>query len=412
MLPSDNHRTRLPLVAHVSTTFRQQWPGGDRVFHQLRALRDNGYRIALIVGRDFDPSPLWDFSGIDLYRIPSLVKHVDPVRDLWSIHSLLQIMRSIRPDAVHTHLAKGGILGRYAARLCRVPMILHTVHGPTFPPFLPVYKRMIYRALEQFAGRVTHRFVFVGEEIRDDYIRAGVCQRENSTVIRTGRPDAELEALNGISREKRNDLWTPCPGSRREPFLIVNVGRIVPSKQQEHALVILDHLRRSGVNAALVVVGKALVREEKKYVHRLKKCVLELKLGKYVRFMGYRDDVLELMAASDAVLHTSKYEGLPNILVEAALAKRPVVTYKVSGAGEVVDEGITGFIVSQGDIEGAVERLRFLSESSERRRMMGEAAFKTISDEYCESAMIQNMLIFYDKTFKAKSLKYNNGWTH
>jgi len=369
------------------------------MFKRLRAMRDHGYRVSIITGRDCNPAPDWDLNGIEVLRVPCLVKYIDPARDLKALWTLIRLLRHIRPDAVHTHLAKAGILGRWAAWLSRTPFILHTVHGPTFPATLPAHKRMPYLWMERIAGRITDWFVFVGEEVRVEYTQAGVCGHMNSVIVRTGRPDAEIEAAARATEAERDDMrGSLLNGNHR--FLIACVGRIVPSKQQDHALRVLHRLRQMGVDAGLVIVGEGYVREETGYLGRLERIAQDLGVIDHICFTGHRDDALKIMSASDAILHTSKYEGLPNIMVEAAIVSKPIVAYEVSGAREVVRDGRTGFILAQEDIDGAAEKLALLAADPERSKRMGALANATVSAEYRESTMIRNKLAFYDRIFE------------
>jgi glycosyltransferase involved in cell wall biosynthesis len=182
------------------------------------------------------------------------------------------------------------------------------------------------------------------------------------------------------------------------------VGRVVPSKQQEHAILVIQKLRQMGINAKLIIVGEAFIKEEKRYMGSLKKLVHQLYLKDHVSFSGYRTDALDIMASADAILHTSKYEGLPNVLVEAGLAARPVVCYAVSGAQEVIHEGKTGYIVEQGDVSKATERLFYLATNPPKADKMGLAAHDIISKEFRESTMVERKLGLYKEIFEKQRM--------
>lgn len=389
-----------PHVVHICTTFNCRAGGMDRLFKRLRHVADNGYRITIVAGRDIALHPHWDMDGIALCRVPDLVKYIAPAKDLRALFALARLLKRLRPDVVHTHLAKAGILGRWAAWWADVPMIVHTVHGPTFPPTLPPHKRLVYRWAEWMTGKVTGTFVFVGEELRQDYIRSGVCSAENSTTIRTGRTDRELETIANLTAEEKAGLRSSLMPSRPHRFMVACVGRIVPSKAQDHAIRVIHALRNRGIDAGLVIVGEGLLKEEKSCEQRLKQLVSALALEKHVEFTGHRADCLQIMSAVDAILHTSRYEGLPNVLVEAALTAKPVVTYAVSGAREVIRDGRTGFIVPQGSIAGAVEKLFLLAADPKMAAAMGRMAFASICAEYRESVMIRKELALYRQLFR------------
>lgn len=383
-------------IVHICTTFNHRAGGIHRLYKRLRALSDHGYKVELIVGRDYVPSPEWDLSGITVHHVESMVKHISPLLDLRAFRHLCSLLARIRPQLVHTHLAKAGILGRWAARIQRTPIVVHTVHGPSFSATIPVFRRLLFRWFEKAAGAVTNYFVFVGEDVRRQYIEAGVCRQSRSVVVRTGRPDSEIDDLAELTDEYLRGLRESILGTRNG-FMIVSVGRLVPSKNFEDTLKVMGLLRTAGISAKIAVVGEAYIPEEKAYRQSLQSLVRRLGLEAHVRFTGYRRDVLEIIAAADAVLHTSLYEGLSNILAEAAFAATPVVSYEVSGANEVIRNGTTGFIVNQGDVTGAFSCLFSLASDPDSARRMGLAAKALVSDEYRESTMIRNKLAFYDR---------------
>lgn len=390
-----------PHIVHICTTFNGQSGGIDRLFRRLVAYRRAGYRISLVVGRDYSPLPDWDLSGIHIYQIGSLVKYIDVIKDLKALLGLIRIIHRTRPDMVHTHLAKAGTLGRWAAWICRTPVVVHTVHGPTFPETLSLLRRAGYRWIERITGEVTDYFVFVGSEVRQSYIRAGVCREANSFVVRTGRPDRELRSIQSADPSAFAELRSSFLNNGHR-FLVTCVGRVVPSKQQDHAIRVLHALREQNIDAGLLIVGEGFLMEEKGYMDQLRSMVGTLGLESHIVFTGHREDVLQIMVATDAVLHTSKYEGLPNIPVEAALAAKPIVCYEVSGAREVIRDSETGFIVGQGNVRAAAERLQRLAESPELANSMGRRARRIVNDEYSESRMIENSLKLYRRILGSK----------
>jgi len=395
----DESKRRPIHVSHISTTFIYRAGGISRLFSRLQAMIRSGYEVTLIVGRDYEPDAKWDMTGLTVYRIRSMEKYISPIKDIQAFFSLSNLLRDIKPDVVHTHLAKAGILGRWAAYINCVPLILHTVHGPTFASTLSVPKKLFYRLMERLTGRITSYFIFVGEDIRNAYIRAKVCNQNNSTVIYTGRPDGEIDNIKRISSKKLKNIRKSFFGTD-SAFVVVCVGRLVASKQQDHAIRIIHELRRRDIDGKLIIVGDAFLREEKRYVESMRKLVAELDLKEHVSFSGYRKDVLEVMAACDAVLHVSKYEGLPNILVEAGLVSKPMVCYLVSGTREIIEDGQTGYIVDQGDIRSAAQKLSYLASHPVKARKMGMLAREKLREVHRESLMNEKKLEVYASLFR------------
>ena len=346
-------------ICHISTTFNLRSGSAHRTSVILTRCIAQGYKVSLLIGRDHDVRPE-DLPGVDIYVIPELVKYISPRLDAIAPWRLRRILREIRPDLVHTHLAKAGIIGRLAAWSVGVPHILHTVHGPTFPQYFHPLKRNLFRILEKLCGWITCQFVFVGHDLRQEYIAAGVCTFRNSCVIQTGRPDAVF-ARSPLSATERKQMRLDICGGSVPHFLVVTVGRLVPAKQLAHGIRVIKELHAQDIQAHLAVVGKSLLREERKHEQKLIRLSRELALADYVHFCGFRTDIIKVMESADAILLTSHYEGLPNVAVEAVISGTPMVAYDVSGIREVLQEGVTGWIVPQGDIGRIVQILSQLS---------------------------------------------------
>lgn len=386
-------------ICHISTTFNLRSGSARRTSAIIRESVGLGYRVSLVIGRDHDLTES-DLPGVEIYPVPRMVKYVKPGYDCRAPWDIKKILAKIKPDLVHTHLAKGGILGRLAAKRAGIPYILHTVHGPTFPSRIGLHKRIIYRTMERFCGRMTDQFVFVGKELQQTYLQARVCSRANSHVIQTGRPDNVVDR-QPLSDSKRKRLRNEVFGGFGEDFLIVTVGRLVPAKQLEHAVSITAKLRQKGVPARLAIVGKSLLVEEQGYEYRLLQLARDLQVDEFVVFTGFRTDVPDIMDAADVVLLTSRYEGLPNVAVEALIAKKPMVAYNVSGISEVLKHKKTGYIVQQGDMDHAVAGLLFcrsggmkLSEQDERQR-------NATLDSFRESTMVRKKMNLYKQIFSS-----------
>ena len=386
-------------ICHISTTFNLRSGSARRTSAIIRESVRLGYRVSLVIGRDYDLKES-DLPGVAIYHVARMVKYVKPGCDCRAPGDIKKILAEIKPDIVHTHLAKGGILGRIAAKRAGVPCILHTVHGPTFPSRIGLHKRIIYRTMERFCGRMTDRFIFVGKELQQAYIQARVCSCENSHVIRTGRPDKVIDrqALSDSKRQRlRNDVFDGFG----DDFLIVTVGRLVPAKQLEHAVLITAKLRQKGVPARLAIVGKSLLVEEQGYERRLLQLARDLQVDGFVVFTGFRTDVPDIMDAADAVLLTSRYEGLPNVAVEALIAKTPMVAYNVSGISEVLRHKKTGYIVQQGDVDHAVAGLLFCHSGGMKLSGQDERQRHAMLDSFRESTMLQQKMKLYEQIYSS-----------
>lgn len=399
----------MPHICHIATTCNLRSGSAKRTLTILKACIARGYQTTYICGRSHDITSS-DLPGGRVLVLPDLVKYIHILSDLKALKSLVKILRTIRPDLVHTHLAKAGIVGRLAAKLTRVPVIVHTVHGPTFAPGVRPVNRALYWLLEKMAARWTDFFVFVGQELRRSYIRARICRKAASTVIYTGRPPADFQQ-NELSASQKRELRHNLCNKHDPEFLMLSVGRIVPSKQQHHCIDVLSHICQNGVDARLAIVGQAFLTEEKSHRDELV-CSASLKgVGDRVHLTGFREDILDVIQAADVVLITSKYEGLPNIAIESRIARTPIIGYALPGVKEVIEGGKNGWLVPKGDIRGLGDAVLNLFFS---RGYLGDKSTTSLGElekKFSITHMVENELDLYyrlmDRRFRGRP--HNSG---
>lgn len=386
-------------VCHVSTTFIYKAGSARRTFAILKALSKRNYRVTQVTGRDFVPSSDWDLSNIEFFHIPSLVKYINPHNDITALYKLYKLFNNLKPHIVHTHLAKAGILGRLAARWAKVPHIVTTVHGPTFSENINSVKRLIYRFLEHICGKFTDWFIFVGYELRDEYVKNRICPIEKTKIIQSGRPESDFALADKFTQEEIQ-LTRKKFSNNKNGFFIGYIGRLVPSKAQDMAIHALKIIRDKGIDGYLVFIGEGHLTEEKRYEALLRRLTEKLNIGRHVYFLGYQNDVLSYMKAMNVLVLTSKYEGLPNIAVEAGIVGRPLVAFKVCGISEVIQNEETGFIVKQGNVKAMAERLIFLARNPGIAEEMGYKAQRKVRYLYTTERMIEEKFRFYESILR------------
>ncbi len=386
-------------ICHVNTTFIYKAGSARRTYAILKALSKRNYAVVHTTGRDFEPSPDWDLSDVELFHIPSLVKYINPPNEITALYKLYKLFKNLKPHLVHTHLAKAGILGRVAAKWAKVPHIVTTVHGPTFSENINSVKRLIYRFLERICGKFTDWFIFVGEELRDEYIKKKICPIGKTIIIRSGRPESDFILADKFSREEIQ-LIRKKFSTDKKGFLIGYIGRLVPSKAQDMAIQALKMVRDQGIDGSLVFIGEGHLPEEKRYEALLRRLTEKLNIGRHVYFLGYQNDVLSYMKAMDVLVLTSKYEGLPNIAVEAGIVGKPLVAFKVCGISEIIQNEETGYIVEQGNEKAMAEKLIFLAKNPMISEEMGHKANLQVRNLYTMERMIEEEVRFYESILR------------
>lgn len=272
--------------------------------------------------------------GVQPRLVPELGREISPADDVLALLRMVRLTREIRPDVVHTHMAKAGTVGRIAARLARVPLVVHTYHGHVFHSYFGPTKTRVFLTIERALARVTDRVVVVGEQQREEIAEFGVCPRSKLVPIPLG-----LELQRFLQAEQLRGSLRQELGLGLEVPLVGIVARLVPIKAHEDFFRAAVAIRAAVPNVHFLVVGDGERRAE------LEQMVDDLELRPSVSFLGWRQDLPRVYADLDVVALASHNEGSPVALIEALAAGRPVVATAVGGVPEVVPNGVCGLTV-------------------------------------------------------------------
>lgn len=348
-------------VCHIIT--KLELGGAQKItLRTLAHLDRSKFRPALIVGGeaaelDVDATSIL---GTDLYRVPSLVRAIRPVQDIKALFSLTRLLRRIRPLIVHTHSSKAGILGRWAAHLAGVPVIVHSVHGFGFTPGQhPLLKRLLIQ-LERWSSAFT-QWVFTDSEAnRQQGITLGLFTEDRSAML---PPGVDLQAIRAVWIDRTNKRR----GLGLDPMRPL-IGMVAPFKPQKcpvDFVRVAAHVCRQRPDAHFVMVGDGELRQA------VEEEIRRLGLMQSITLTGWRRDVPEIMKCLDVFLLTSGWEGLPRVYLEALSCGVPAVGTRVDGAAEVVIDGVNGFLKEPGDIGGLADRVLWLLNNIEAAKAMG-----------------------------------------
>jgi glycosyltransferase involved in cell wall biosynthesis len=284
--------------------------------------------------------------GVEFHQIPSLVRELHPWSDLRALLALAWLLRRLKPSIVHTHSSKAGIVGRLAARLAGVPVIIHSIHGFGFTRYQspPVQRALI--ALECLAARITTRFFAVSEANRRLGVALGLFAEDRCSVVRSGVDLAAIRNTGVDTTAKKRELGL-------EPGRPV-VGMVAPMKPQKAPLDFVRVAARVAAkqpDAQFLFVGDGELRDA------MEAEIARLDLAKSFRLAGWRRDVPALMRCLDVFVLTSLWEGLPRVYLEALASGVPVVGTRVDGVPEVVRDGVNGYLLAPEDVQGLAERV-------------------------------------------------------
>lgn len=384
-------------IAHIITRFHGAG-GAKNTLFTCAGLDKTRFEVDLVVGASADA---WRAQGIGVnwVQIPALRRDLHPLADARAARDLLALCRRRRYHIVHTHLAKAGILGRWAARRAGVPIILHSLHGATFHDRPSERKPgdWLYYGLERLAAPWTDGFVSVGEDLKRRYLAAGVGAASQYVVIHSGMNLDAFRAAGRMGEEQRQAVRAGL-GYGPEIFLAGYVAALEWRKGHRYLIEVLRRLAGPYPQLRLVFVGEGYDRA------RIEALAAQAGLSGRIQFTGYRTDVAEVMAALDVKLFASSREGLPQVLVQAAAVGLPVLAFAAEGVADLVKDGVNGHVFAYGDVDGMTAALERLLQQPQEARRLGAAGPALVDDRWQIDAMQTQTQALYDAWLEAKGL--------
>jgi glycosyltransferase involved in cell wall biosynthesis len=322
--------------------------------------------------------------GVQPVLLPALGREISPADDLVSLARMVQLVRRLAPDVVHTHMAKAGTVGRLAAHLCGVPLIVHTYHGHVFHSYFGPARTRVFLTIERALGLVTDRIIVVGDGQRDEIAGYGVAPGRKLEAIRLG-----LELSRFLNAEDARGSLRHQLGHEPTTPLIGIVARLVPIKAHEVFFKAAARVLQEEPRAHFVVVGDGERRAE------LEALVDRLGIRHALTFLGWRRDMVSVYADLDVVTLTSLNEGSPVALIEALAAARPVVSTRVGGVPEVVIDEVTGLTVPPSDPAAMAGSVLKLLRDRDLAARLASAGRRHVYPRYDSSRLVDDVRSLY-----------------
>lgn len=325
--------------------------------------------------------------GVDVVRVRGLARGISLTGDFGALRALRRELTAFRPDVVHTHASKAGALGRRAAAKLAGVARVHTFHGHVLEGYFPETLSRALIAFERRMARTTDRILAVSHATADDLLRLKVVEDAERLVVVP--PGIDLDPLLAIGGSPAAGELRSLIGASATDFVVGVVGRLAPVKQPALALDVFEMLAPRYSALHLVFVGDG---SERGLVER-RIGALAPDLARRAHLVGARSDMTNVLAGLDAVLLTSRTEGLPIALIEAAAAARPAVATDVGGVGEIVAHERTGFLGK------GVDDLAFgLAQLLDDRRLgpaLGQRARVRVATRHSASALTDRLEAIY-----------------
>lgn len=328
--------------------------------------------------------------GLTLEIEPTLVREIHPVKDAITFLRLIRFMRKGNYTIVHTHSSKAGILGRWAAKLAGVPIIVHTVHGWGHHERQHPLVRAVYIALEKLTLPITDKLIVVSSLNIEKGLADGIGAAKDYVVIRSG-----------IELERFGHPTVPCIETRttwgipEDAQVVGTVTRLSPQKAPLDFIKAAATVLESYPETWFVMVGDGPLHAD------VKALATELGISQQLVLTGLRRDVPELMAAFDIFVLSSLWEGLPRVLPQAMASGLPIVATACDGSAEAVTDGENGYLVPPGKPAALAAQIKRLLHDPLTAKRMGVTGRSRV-DEFSDRRMVEQIAMLYRQLIEQK----------
>jgi glycosyltransferase involved in cell wall biosynthesis len=367
------------------------------LLNQMTYLRDLGYDVAGVSTPGPDVETL-EAAGIRHIGINISRKEFSPLSDLASLWRLYRLFRREKPAIVHTHTPKPGLLGRLAARLARVPIIVNTIHGYHFHSGMSPRKVRLYVLVERFAARGTHMSLSQSKEDVDTAIAEKISPPERIQHLGNG---IDLGRFNPGAASERSE--TRARLGIPEGYSVIGfVGRLKKGKGLLDLFAAAELVSKHNPNIRFLVIGGT---DEGKSDAITPEDAKRYQVGDTIDFLGPREDLPDLLAAMDVFVLPSYIEGFPRSAMEACAMGLPAVLTDIRGCREVVTDGDNGRLVPPGDPEALAQAIVELIEDPAMARRMGRRGLEIAHERFDERIVFRQVASTYEELLKGKGME-------
>lgn len=371
-----------------------------------KLLARRGYDVTLITGPAIGPEgELFEQTKEQNYKVivvDRLIRAINPIYDIVSYYEIKKHLRRLQPDIVHTHSAKAGIVGRFAAHSLRgmrdegrraKPKIVHTIHGLAFHPYQSNWLNKLYIAIEKAAAKRTDFFISVADAMTNQSLAAGIGGPEQYVTVYSAIEEEDF--LEPISQEKIRDFRRKY-GIAEDAVVFITIARLFMLKGHEYIIESAKQLSKRFANIVWLFVGDGNLSED------YKEQVRRLGLAERIKFTGLLppSQIPLAIQSSDILVHCSLREGLARALPQAMLCGKAVVSFDVDGAREVVNKN-TGRLIEAKNVEQLTAACAELAEDENLREQLGKAGREFVREKFAPEVMVDKIERVYNKLVRS-----------
>lgn len=379
-------------VMHIITRMIVGGAQENTLYNCMDLIRYHGDEVILVTGPTEGPEGKLlaqsDTKGLQIKIANSLIRAIHPLRDWQARKQLMQIIDTWKPEVVHTHSAKAGLIGRSAAWASRVPCVIHSVHGAPFHPYQNPVSRWFFIQCERWAARRCHHMISVANAMTDLLVEARVAKPSKFTTVYSGMDVDPFVQANEHRERVRADL-----GFKDTDIVFGKIARLFQLKGHTYVIQAAKQVCARNPNVKFLFVGDGILRES--FEREVAGCGLT---DRFV-FVGLvpPDHVPRYIGAMDALIHTSLREGLARALPQALIAGKPAISYDIDGAREVVRNDETGYLLPPKDVDELAKAIWKLASDSNLRTKLGKRGSELFTEQFRHEHMTNKIRAIYRK---------------
>ncbi|WP_372520579.1 glycosyltransferase family 4 protein [Candidatus Ruminimicrobiellum ovillum] len=309
--------------------------------------------------------------------VKDLVREINPVKDLKSLFSIYKILKQEKPGIVHTHSSKAGIIGRFAARMCGIKNIIHTIHGFSFNDTQSFLKKNLFIFLEKIGAKISKYLIPVSVENTTKGLQNNIGKKEQYHYIRLG-----IDIENFKNFKDKPSLKKELNIDEKD-FLVTTIGPFKPQKNLPDFIKIAKDISENHKNFKFVIVGDGTLRKS------FEQLIKEYNISDKIFLLGWRRDISNILNSSDFFVMTSLWEGLPISTIEAMCCGLSPVVNDVDGQREIIKNDFNGFLVKPYDIKTTEEKILLLAHNKQLKNTLSINAKNSIDYTFSIDYMIK-----------------------
>ena len=352
----------------------------------ISRLDPNKYDITVLCQAEGELTQALKQKNIRFTTLSELKREINPYYDFLAFLKLYKLLRHGKYDLVHTHSSKPGIIGRLAAKAAGIKCIVHTVHGFAFHENSSKLQIFLVGIFEKLAGMVSHKVVFVNKKDRDIASKMKLVANHKMVIIHNGIDLSQFNSGKGVKSGN---------GVKKNGAMVGMIARLWEQKAPQDYIASIPKVVDKIPDAKFLVIGNGPLEEE------LKEMSNRLGVSKNVLFLGWRQDIKDLLKIIDVVVLPSLWEGLPVSILEAMALSKPVVATNIKGNNELVVHGETGYLVEPGNPEEISSYVLKLLNDQPLAKKMGRLGYSRVKEKFALNKIVEQTSSLYENLLKS-----------